>query len=876
MRNAILSGLAEDTIGPLNGLKEIMTTQEGEFPINQYFIGILSPRSIDDDSLLSGNDDTLDPVGGEKAKSPTGQGDFTDKGVATSAGDGNTPKINASRSPNNMGMSFTCIHSDNPLPDFEFVITYARYKHSKKGNIHQWARQPRSIHISSNEVYKLLNAKGNSVRGQFMLECPNPQDGALSTSMNSMGEAAVWVHIRPSLDGSETIVTLMLINNLRNPDLKTFQVEYNELLVHQPEIRVNFVLNTHFPLPPIEPVMDGEVSSELFEEAYDEYRYRTRAQRGRGHLCSVTWGDFDPQQFDAQQKQDLLVQFLDAKQGGTQTKDLSECPPFYWVDSQHSNLSPTVVSRFSAADIRTEYLPMIVLPAPDMDPKSGYWVDCPTAETISEAYTPTMIENELSPLVDGYEAWVKGELSSAPQSVNDEAMAALQRMQKGIDLLKRDDVARYAFNIANRAIHQSNKWNNSSWTFRWRKFQLAFALASIESLSDPSSPDRSSLDLLWVATGGGKTEAYLLLMAYAIVHRRLLSVQGGTGSEEQWHGVDVITRYTLRLLTIQQSRRTLGTVTALEWLRNTGWHSDPEIMEQRKPFSTQPVTLGLWVGSSLTPNKLGKVGGQFKKNDTPRSSDGLRLLKWGNTLGDSQLSQFSEPAQILSCPACQSSLSYPSGQRSLSNIERVHWVCFAKDIMDSEIISISANEQGVSSATIDHHNGSIITLSLQFDGSVSRESDLDRIWNNIKQAVFTKRGVMKEKFFRPGRPGYFPKTHISNNKKETIIDFEIHCPVPSCDLNQLPWQGRMPSGVHDGYLHKNDQSIYGSDGWRENSTGSILRGMPIPAFTVDEQIYAKCPSIIIATVDKFAQIPREAGGVGHLFGNVGSHHQYDG
>ena len=34
------------------------------------------------------------------------------------------------------------------------------------------------------------------------------------------------------------------------------------------------------------------------------------------------------------------------------------------------------------------------------------------------------------------------------------------------------------------------------------------------------------------------------------------------------------------------------------------------------------------------------------------------------------------------------------------------------------------------------------------------------------------------------------------------------------------------------------------------------RGMPIPAYTVDEQVYSRAPSIIVATVDKFAQLPK--------------------
>jgi hypothetical protein len=53
----------------------------------------------------------------------------------------------------------------------------------------------------------------------------------------------------------------------------------------------------------------------------------------------------------------------------------------------------------------------------------------------------------------------------------------------------------------------------------WRLFQLAFVLLNLPSLTDLHHPDRSHetdavADLLWFATGGGKTEAYLLAAAW--------------------------------------------------------------------------------------------------------------------------------------------------------------------------------------------------------------------------------------------------------------------------------------------------------------------------------------------------------------------------
>ena len=98
-------------------------------------------------------------------------------------------------------------------------------------------------------------------------------------------------------------------------------------------------------------------------------------------------------------------------------------------------------------------------------------------------------------------------------------------------------------------------------TPRWRAFQLAFILLNLPGLADPRDPDRETVDLLFFPTGGGKTEAYLGLAAFAMVLRRLRhpGEKGRAGA-----GVSVIMRYTLRLLTLDQLARAAGLVCALE------------------------------------------------------------------------------------------------------------------------------------------------------------------------------------------------------------------------------------------------------------------------------------------------------------------------
>ena len=112
---------------------------------------------------------------------------------------------------------------------------------------------------------------------------------------------------------------------------------------------------------------------------------------------------------------------------------------------------------------------------------------------------------------------------------------------------------------------------------------------------DPHDPNRETVDLLFFPTGGGKTEAYLGLAAFAMVLRRLRH----PGEKRlAGAGVSVIMRYTLRLLTLDQLARAAGLVCALELERE----------EALARYGEWPFEIGLWVGKAATPNILGRKG----------------------------------------------------------------------------------------------------------------------------------------------------------------------------------------------------------------------------------------------------------------------------
>lgn len=126
----------------------------------------------------------------------------------------------------------------------------------------------------------------------------------------------------------------------------------------------------------------------------------------------------------------------------------------------------------------------------------------------------------------------------------------------------------------------------------WRLFQLAFILASIAAFATriPEFHDFYTADvaqhanavtLLYFSTGGGKSEAFLGLLAFVLFLDRLRGKQ---------RGVSALMRYPLRLLTLQQARRTFATMGAAEEVRHSRAHPG------------EPFSLGFWVGGSNTPN----------------------------------------------------------------------------------------------------------------------------------------------------------------------------------------------------------------------------------------------------------------------------------
>ncbi|ETA05632.1 hypothetical protein V525_17280 [Gordonia alkanivorans CGMCC 6845] len=241
----------------------------------------------------------------------------------------------------------------------------------------------------------------------------------------------------------------------------------------------------------------------------------------------------------------------------------------------------------------------------------------------------------LRPLVSGYRSWLqkqRGRLTEAEiarytpagEDALRTAHSVADRLERAIELLSTDGLAREAFRFANQAMalqrvrgevsrkRAANPDLDLGRLLRehevpeqrsWRPFQLAFALLCLPGLTDPAHEDAhryaddGEVQLLFFPTGGGKTEAYLGLTAYTLAIRRLQGVVGtGDEARDGTDGIAVLMRYTLRLLTAQQFQRAAALLCACEWLRRE------RIDSGDSRWGSVPFRLGLWVGVSVTPN----------------------------------------------------------------------------------------------------------------------------------------------------------------------------------------------------------------------------------------------------------------------------------
>ncbi|MDR4998967.1 DISARM system helicase DrmA [Brevibacillus parabrevis] len=821
-RAIILGELIREVLGPRNGANE---TLPNDFdPRNEYIVGVLSPRSANTTRDIDAEAELMND--GEDDEQDSNDDSF-EPAIAGS------PSLDPKSLPKSMGISFVAeISSENALANVCF--TWGRYI----SNGTEWLRKPYWFH-------KEFNITTNHYW------CDNEKTG-------------VEFFVRTLKIATDRYkISIFLVNNT---PLDNHSKPTTADFVFQPEIRINKVSGFEFCALDDETIYDNASVSELEEEDSLKLLYKERTAIARGHLVGATWKS------------------IDIQREHPKLKDLT-FPPFIWSDG--CIVPEQIRIQFNSPDLRTDYTPTYPMEAPSMvwreqyGPKPEF-----NPDILSETWEPKELRDRLFPLVSGYKMWLeeqKAKNSSRELSQNLQRAAhkhfllienAIGRMSRSIDLLCTDEDVRLAFCFANKVMALQSLWANKK-VFPWRPFQLAFILLNVSAVADDNDPDRGVADLLWFATGGGKTESYLGLAAFTIALQRRRARIDRQG-HKKGAGVNVLSRYTLRLLTIQQFRRALRVITAAEYLRvdgllksgkKVGWR--PSGCKEMSDYiwGGERISVGLWVGGGVTPNGLHTLKFPDQNGRIINILGAFDLLKSKGKHNEG------EPAQVLNCPCCNSFVAIPNEGLG-PGTHTIHFLFKATTTISRlQASDVVLGEATISEITITKHGNVFYTASVTFvvDQNQHIESDsIDDLWNNQIKGIIRNAQLLSA---RPTRPGYFFQTFYTMQNTEKEANFDIICPNPECDLNRGNWAEKVPASVRSQFLSTSGDTEFQEimDAFKVPGEPSISSRIVIPAYTVDDQIYHRCPSMIIATADKFAQLPSEPK-ASSIFGNVEYYH----
>ncbi len=144
-----------------------------------------------------------------------------------------------------------------------------------------------------------------------------------------------------------------------------------------------------------------------------------------------------------------------------------------------------------------------------------------------------------------------------------------ERFNEGINLLRNNSKVAKAFYLMNETFNNNSKYPT------WRLFQIVFIVLQIRDIVE-TNYQRDVCELLHVMTGGGKSEAYFGIVIFTAFWDRL------NGKE---FGVSALTKFPLRMLSIQQLQR----------IANVFIHA--EEVRKDNDVGGEPFSIAYFVGS---------------------------------------------------------------------------------------------------------------------------------------------------------------------------------------------------------------------------------------------------------------------------------------
>jgi hypothetical protein len=607
MRELIKDQLEKAILGPFDGEDEILKINPFQF----YFTGILYPQSSSVNVLLSTNEAAMDSdlINNSEVRLRSGE---NVKPVKLSSEEDtlNEEILSTDFNPSALGISFSVLKKES----FDVTLSFGKYyeikkdeETAKKNKIESYQRKQFDFNIPISIVGKEISSEPNFFNGDI------PQNGNRVLHLINKDHNLKLQLVVREVDG-KNIVTVSLVNETKVDSGKSVR-DLNGT-IFQVGIKVENQTESIFL-----PFSDKSDYTKIVdpEEVEIKLLYKDYMNFASGHGVSVTWSDLDRNK--------------DLKKSWVATSFI----PLYEVMSNDFN--PVELDDKNALDI------LFIKPlAGKPFSEDGLEMEemCEKLEAFIKVYDSwitTQKEELLDSTIDRLPlVEVNKRILKERARVNLEKCKVLyQRMYDGIQLLRKKEEGFEAFCDANRAMYMqrymgsyiSKKKKDLDSVFiwpgendeklpdfskgipnekdfrkpffaKWRPFQLAFLLSQIVGLEDSESEDREQVDLIWFSTGGGKTEAYLGLIAMYLFYRRL---RHGT-NPDQGAGVSVFMRYTLRLLIKDQYNRAIPLILACDLIRK----------EKLNSYGQTPYSIGIWVGQSLTPNKNdGKESGEKDK-----------------------------------------------------------------------------------------------------------------------------------------------------------------------------------------------------------------------------------------------------------------------
>lgn len=531
-----------------------------ENPMYAYIIGMLYPQSVAKSQVIGEQEIESDVAYGENADYTAGEDD-----------DNEPISVTRFKQQSSIGISF---YISNYQSAIDVDVSWGDYQKSSRKELNKDG-------VEINKAIYIREQMKTTVRVNFD-DFTTSKDYLLDIDSN------IWLHVtKIKLKNGYCFVTTYLINHRPKEESSL------ESVMFQVQIKAYS--------------QDGYVflAEHICREvlAPDEFYFNQRPIFGRGRGCAATWGDS--------------------------------------IDGKCSYVASDFIPQYEFPGVSAAL--------------EGFGKFYFSMRFMSNKTKKDEILEKLNILADSYEKWINETLVSDDkmrdpefqEKVGNDVISkcnnALLRIREGIELIKFDELTFEAFCFMNRAmILQRNILNYSKKhgsgvacsfkdfvdprkkenEFGWRPFQIAFVLMNICAIVDPTHRDREIVDLLYFPTGGGKTEAYLGIMAFAIGNRRLRANKMDVFNKDG--GVTAILRYTLRLLTTQQRDRITKMVIAAELIRK----------KEEPKFGTAPISIGFWVGGRVTPNKFEELK---ENSDYPGRSQSNKNLIY---------------KQVLTCPFC--------------------------------------------------------------------------------------------------------------------------------------------------------------------------------------------------------------------------------